>query len=99
VGIEKALGASNLMIAGRLSLESFILSIFSGMGGLLLSVLGLSIYSRSWTSIKFEIVESPLSALSISVLFGGCLLLGGLASLYPVLRCRRLNPAEILRDE
>jgi ABC-type antimicrobial peptide transport system permease subunit len=99
VGVEKALGASNPMIAGRLGLESLMLSLASGVGGLLLSVLGLSIYSRSWTSIKFGIVESPLSALSIGILIGGCLLLGALGSLYPIVRCRRLNPAEILRDE
>lgn len=99
VGVEKALGASNLMIAGRLALESLMLSLASGSGGLLLSILGLSIYSRSWTSIKFDIVESPLSALLIGILIAGCLLLGAFGSLYPIVRCRRLNPAEILRDE
>ncbi|MFQ5913078.1 MAG: ABC transporter permease [Nitrospinota bacterium] len=99
VGIEKALGASNPMIAGRLVLESLILSLAAGAGGLLLSTVGLSIYRRSWTSIKFHLVESPLSLLSVGIIIGACLLLGALGGLYPIVRCRRLNPVEILRDE
>ena len=61
--------------------------------------IGLAIYSRSWTSIKFGLIRTPLPPLTVAVILLTCLLLGALGSLYPILRSRRLNPAVILREE
>jgi putative ABC transport system permease protein len=99
IGVEKALGASNSVIAVRLLAESVFLTTLGGMGGLAVSWLGLAIYARSWTSIKFGLIRTPLPPLTVAVILLTCLLLGAVGSLYPILRSRRLNPAVILREE
>ena len=99
IGIEKALGASNGAIARRLLAESVLLSALGGIGGVGIAWLGLSIYARSWTSIKFGLVQAPLSPLAVGVILLACLALGALGSLYPVIRARRLDPVVILREE
>ena len=99
IGIEKALGASNAVIARRLLAESLLLSFLGSFGGLGIAWIGLSIYARSWTSIKFGLVQAPLSPLTLAVILLASLALGALGSLYPVARSRRLDPVEILREE
>ncbi len=99
IGIEKALGASNAVLARRLLTESVLLTASGGLGGLVVAWFGLSIYARSWTSIKFGLIESPLSLpAAISILLV-CIALGALGSLYPILRSRHLDPLTILREE
>ncbi len=99
IGVEKALGASDSAIARRLLTESLLLSALGGLGGLGVAWLGLSVYARSWTSIKFGLVQAPLSPLTVAVIFLACLLLGAVGSLYPIARSRRLDPVAILREE
>ncbi|MFQ5852375.1 MAG: ABC transporter permease, partial [Candidatus Binatia bacterium] len=99
IGIEKALGASDTTIALRLLVESVLLTALGGIGGLAVAWLGLSVYARSWTSIKFTLVQTPLSPLTVAVILLACLALGALGSLYPVARSRRLDPVAILREE
>ncbi len=99
IGIEKALGASDAAIARRLVVESILLTALGGIGGLGIAWIGLSVYARSWTSIKFGLVETPLSPLTIGVILLASLALGALGSLYPVARSRRLDPVAILREE
>lgn len=99
IGIQKALGASNAMIASQLMAESVLLSSLGGLGGIAVAWLGLLVYSRSWTSIKFELVQAPLSGLAIGIILLACLVLGALGSLYPIARGRRLEPVVILREE
>jgi putative ABC transport system permease protein len=99
IGIEKALGASDAAIARRLVVESILLTALGGLGGLGIAWIGLSVYARSWTSIKFGLVETPLSPLTIGVILLASLALGALGSLYPVARSRRLDPVAILREE
>lgn len=99
IGIQKALGASNAMIASQLLTESVLLSSLGGLGGIAVAWLGLLVYSRSWTSIKFDLVQAPLSGLTIGIILLACLVLGALGSLYPIARGRRLDPVVILREE
>ena len=99
IGIEKALGASNAAIARRLLTEAVLLSGLGSIGGLGIAWVGLSLYARSWTSIKFGIVEAPLSPLTVVVILLACVALGALGSLYPIARSRRLDPVTILREE
>jgi len=99
IGIEKALGASNGILARRLLTESTLLSFCGGLGGLVVAWLGLSVYARSWTSIKFGLIESPLSLTAAASILLVCVALGALGSLYPILRSRRLDPLAILREE
>lgn len=99
IGIEKALGASNGILARRLLTESVLLSVCGGLGGLVVAWLGLSVYARSWTSIKFGLIESPLSLTAAVSILIACVALGAIGSLYPILRSRRLDPLTILREE
>ncbi|MFQ5852388.1 MAG: ABC transporter permease [Candidatus Binatia bacterium] len=99
IGIEKALGASDSTIARRLLIESVLLTSLGGIGGLAVAWVSLSVYARSWTSIKFGLVETPLSPLTVAVILLACLALGALGSLYPVARSRKLDPVAILREE
>jgi putative ABC transport system permease protein len=99
IGVQKALGASNAMIASQLLTESVFLSSLGGLGGIAVAWFGLRVYGRSWTSIKFDLVQAPLSGLSIGIILLACLLLGALGSLYPIVRGRRLDPIAILREE
>ena len=99
IGVEKALGASNAVIARRLLAESLLLSALGSIGGLGVAWLGLSIYARSWTSIKFGLIQAPLPPLTVAIIVVACLVLGALGSLYPIARSRRLDPVAILREE
>ncbi len=99
IGIEKALGASDATIGRRLVVESILLTALGGLGGLAIAWVGLSVYARSWTSIKFGLVQTPLSPLTVAVILLACLALGALGSLYPIAKSRHLNPVEILREE
>ncbi len=99
IGIEKALGASNGSIARRLLTEAVLLSGFGGLGGLGVAWFGLSVYGRSWTSIKFGLIETPLSPLAGAIILLACIALGALGSLYLIARSRRLDPIVILREE
>ena len=99
IGVEKALGASNGAVARRLLAESVVLSALGGIGGLGFAWLGLSVYARSWTSIKFGLVQAPLTPLTVGVILLACVSLGALGSLYPIARSRRLDPVAILREE
>ncbi len=99
IGIEKALGASNGILTRRLLTESVLLSACGGIGGLVVAWLGLSVYARSWTSIKFGLIESPLSLTAAVSILLACVALGAIGSLYPILRSRHLDPLTILREE
>lgn len=99
IGIEKALGASDAMIARQLLTESVFLSTVGGLGGVAIAWFGLLVFGRSWTSIKFDLIQAPLSWLSVAIILLACLALGALGSLYPIVSSRRLDPAAILREE
>ena len=99
IGIEKALGASDGVIARRLIVESIMLSALGGAGGLVVAWIGLGFFARSWTSIKFGLVQSPLSPLMVAISLAACTALGILGSLWPIARSRGLDPVVILREE
>ncbi len=99
IGIQKALGASDAMIARQLLAESVVLSGLGGLGGVGVAIAGLLVYGRSWTSIKFDLVQAPLPPLAVTLVLAACVVLGALGSLYPILRSRGLDPVAILRGE
>ncbi len=99
IGIQKAIGASDAMIARQLLTESVFLSALGGVGGMAVAWIGLLVFGRSWTSIKFDLVQTPLSFLTVGIILLTCLVLGAFGSLYPIARSRRLDPVAILREE
>lgn len=97
VGTLKAIGASNWQISKQFMSESILLTLLSGLGGLIISTLSLYFFSLSWTNIQFEIVTSPLTSLLFLKMVLVSLILGMIGSLYPIIRAIRLSPVETSR--
>ncbi len=99
VGILKALGASRSDIARQFILESVFLTLLGGVGGLVISAVGLYLFSTTWTNIQFQLVTSPLPFATVLEMILVSVVLGTLGSVYPILRSWRLSPVETLRME
>jgi len=99
VGILKALGASRIDIARQFILESVILTLIGGVGGLVISAVGLYFFSLTWTNIQFQLISSPLSLATVGEMILVSVILGTCGSVYPILRSWRLSPVETLRME
>ncbi len=97
IGVLKAIGATNFAVISIFLIESGILGIIGGLGGV---ILGLSIaklieiYGQVHPMFYFEAyISVPLIAFSL--LFS--LLVGGLSGYLPARRAARLSPTEALR--
>ncbi len=99
VGTLKAIGASNWQISEQFMIESVLLTLSGGFGGLIISSMCLYLFSLTWTNIQFEIVTSPLTSLVFLKMLLVSLVLGTVGSLYPIIRAIRLSPVETLRME
>lgn len=93
IGIRKAIGATNRQILNQFVLEAAVLSLFGGVVGILLSLLGvygLRIYTHLKPVISWQaIVIATLVSLVIGLVFGAL----------PAIRAARKDPIEALRHE
>lgn len=93
IGIRKAIGATNRQILNQFVLEAAVLSLFGGVVGILLSLLGvygLRIYTNLKPVISWQaIVIATLVSLVIGIVFGAL----------PAIRAARKDPIEALRHE
>ncbi|MHC4684769.1 MAG: ABC transporter permease [Planctomycetota bacterium] len=99
VGILKALGASQSNIARQFILESVLLTSLGGLGGLVISAVGLYFFSLTWTNIQFQLISSPLPLATVVQMILVSVALGTVGSVYPIVRSWRLSPVETLRME
>ena len=99
VGILKALGASQRDIAKQFVLESIFLTLLGGAGGLVVSAVGLYLFSLTWTNISFQLVTTPLPFLTVLEMIIASVVLGTAGSVYPIIRSWKLSPVETLRVE
>jgi len=97
IGTLRALGWRRRMILGMMLRESLLLSLLSGVVGVLMGV-GLSeLAGRAPMAEAF--VQAVYSPRLFAQAMGLALLLGALGGLYPAWRAARLSPAEALRYE
>lgn len=93
IGIRKAVGATNRQILHQFVLESAVLSLFGGVIGILLSlvgVFGLRLYTDLRPIISWQaIVIASATSLIIGIVFGAL----------PAIRAARKDPIEALRHE
>ncbi len=99
IGIRRAIGATPSMILSQIMLESVILTIVSGMMGILLSVGALSIAENvasasAGVPIGFQLKFST-AMLALIIL----MILGLLAGLAPALRAMDIKPVDAMREE
>ena len=99
IGIRRAIGATPSMILSQIMLESVILTIVSGMLGILVSVGALSIAENvasasAGVPIGFQLKFST-AMLALIIL----MILGILAGLAPAMRAMDIKPVDAMREE
>lgn len=93
IGINKALGATRLVIGRQFITESIIISILGGLSGILLGVLLGNVVSLIFKS-GFIV---PWGWVGIAI--AACSLVGLVSGLYPAMKAARLDPIVALRYE
>ncbi|MFI7501878.1 ABC transporter permease [Streptomyces sp. NPDC049687] len=90
IGLRRALGANRGQIRAQFLTESVVLSALGGLAGTVLGTLATAAYAlhQHWPPVI------PLS--SVTAGFGGAVLIGMLAGVYPSVRAARLTPTEAL---
>ncbi|MCP9209756.1 ABC transporter permease [Streptomyces sp. NEAU-Y11] len=90
IGLRRALGANRRQIRGQFLTESIALSGLGGLAGITLGVLGTVGYAayKGWPPVI------PVTAVSSG--FGGAVLVGVVAGVYPAIRASRLSPTTAL---
>jgi putative ABC transport system permease protein len=91
IGLRRALGATRGHVRTQFLVESLLLALLGGAGGVALGALVTAAYAlhQGWR------VVVPLTGAGAGV--GAALLLGAVAGLYPAVRAARLSPTDALR--
>ncbi len=98
IGVLKAIGATNAAVIIIFLIESSILGLIGGLGGIVLGLViakFIELYGQVHPMFYFEAYMS-FSLIVFSLLFS--LLIGGLSGYLPARRAARLNPTEALRS-
>jgi putative ABC transport system permease protein len=91
IGLRRALGATRGHVRVQFVVESLLLALLGGAGGVLLGALVTAGYA---TRQHWQVVV-PLAGVAGGV--GAALVLGAVAGLYPAIRAARLAPTDALR--
>jgi ABC-type lipoprotein release transport system permease subunit len=110
LGILMAVGMNKVRVFTMIFLETLLLSLVGGMGGMLLGFItirsvyrtgiNLSLFSEGLSGWGFQEVVHPELAFQVYLLITVAVIITAvLASIYPALRALSLNPAEAIRKE
>jgi ABC-type antimicrobial peptide transport system permease subunit len=93
IGVRKAIGATNRQILNQFVLEAAVLSLFGGVIGVLVSlvgVYGLRLYTDLQPVVSWQAIGiATLTSLAIGIVFGAA----------PAIKAARKDPIEALRHE
>ncbi len=95
IGVMKAIGATSRMILKQILIESALISLIGGVGGLILGITA-SFMIGSFAGGKITAIVTPQLAL---IGMGFALVLGILGGLYPAKKAADLDPVVALRYE
>jgi len=97
IGVKQAVGATRQRILAEFFLESVMLTLVSGMGGLVFALIICSGVNRLPLPTLFS--GLPVSGFTATVAFGTLMIVGILSAIYPARRAANLTPIEALRYE
>jgi putative ABC transport system permease protein len=93
IGIRRAMGAKKRHIVFQFLTETLLLSLFGGLLGILLGVLGPYLVER------FAHMRTIVTPLSLMLAFGISAAVGIAFGIYPAYRAANMDPIEALRHE
>jgi putative ABC transport system permease protein len=97
IGVRKALGATAIDIKRQFLVESAIITLVSGLGGLALGV-GVCVAMR-YVPLPDFVPHPVISPLAIAASLTTLAAITVFAGMYPALRAANLSPMECLRTE
>jgi len=100
IGIRRALGATPKVIKRQIIMEAVVLTVFSGLLGFVVSIVGLSyLNSKYGDGEEFPFINPSVSFTQLIVSFSLMLLLSLLVGLIPARKAIKMRPIEALREE
>ena len=99
IGIRRAIGATPRQILGQIIAESTVLTLVTGMGGIVFSVLILHVVELAMTTdgVLKAPFQVPFGVAVVAALL--LTVLGVVAGLMPAMRAMQIKPVDAMRDE
>lgn len=100
IGVRRALGAKPLTIVVQIMSESFILTLFAGIGGLLFGSVVLEAVSKSMEGSENSLLLPPYMPFTTAIISLLVLILSGiLAGIIPAMRALSIKAIDAIREE
>lgn len=97
-GIRMALGAKNKDIVFQFLIEGIMITIFSGIIGIILACIATSVVNLAFSSSGYDFVLS-INFISMVKIIIFCGIIGIIFGIYPAIKAGRLDPIEALKYE